>query len=122
MLFLNIPKNIFSVFFSETTTNEVIESLLKKNKIFTSARKFALYERFYEHGQTTKGTFSKFKCLFGYFNFFLIISFIVLMRRLGENEKPLVLALRWTKETEFVRKFLLQENETGDILVRYIFF
>ena len=44
------------------------------------------------------------------------------MRRLAENEKPLVLALRWSKETEFVRKFLLQENETGDILVRYFFF
>jgi len=40
------------------------------------------------------------------------------MRRIAENEKPLVLALRWSRENNCNKMFVLQENETGDILVR----
>jgi hypothetical protein len=40
------------------------------------------------------------------------------MRRIAENERPLVLALRWSKEKNCNKMFVLQENETGDILVR----
>lgn len=43
-------------FDSDTTVHEVISSLLKKFKIVDDPRKFALYERFTEHGETTKGT------------------------------------------------------------------
>ncbi|KAJ9582961.1 hypothetical protein L9F63_022687, partial [Diploptera punctata] len=79
---------------SETTTHEVIRALLKKFKVVDNPQKFALYERYYEQGETAK----------------------VKMRRIAENEKPLVLALRWSRETNCNKMFVLQENETGDIL------
>jgi Ras association domain-containing protein 1 len=41
--------------FSETTTHEVIKALLKKFKVVDNPRKFALYERVYEQGETRKG-------------------------------------------------------------------
>lgn len=41
----------------------------------------------------------------------------VKMRRIAENEKPLVLALTWNREKNCNKMFVLQENETGDILV-----
>lgn len=41
----------------------------------------------------------------------------VKMRRIAENEKPLVLALTWNREKDCNKMFVLQENETGDILV-----
>jgi hypothetical protein len=40
---------------SETTTHEVIKALLKKFKVVDNPRKFALYERHYEQGETAKG-------------------------------------------------------------------
>ncbi|XP_021916433.1 ras association domain-containing protein 1-like isoform X2 [Zootermopsis nevadensis] len=79
---------------SETTTHEVIKALLKKFKVVDNPRKFALYERHYEQGETAK----------------------VKMRRIAESEKPLVLALRWSREENCNKMFVLQENETGDIL------
>jgi hypothetical protein len=79
---------------SETTTHEVIKALLKKFKVVDNPQKFALYERYCEQGETTK----------------------VKMRRIAENEKPLVLALRWSRENNCNKMFVLQENETGDIL------
>ncbi|XP_069693749.1 ras association domain-containing protein 1-like isoform X2 [Periplaneta americana] len=79
---------------SETTTHEVIKALLKKFKVVDNPRKFALYERYYEQGETAK----------------------VKMRRIAEGEKPLVLALRWSREKNCSKMFVLQENETGDIL------
>jgi hypothetical protein len=41
----------------------------------------------------------------------------VKMRRIAESEKPLVLALTWSREKNCNKMFVLQENETGDILV-----
>ena len=41
--------------FSETTTHEVIKALLKKFKVVDNPQKFALYERYCEQGETTKG-------------------------------------------------------------------
>lgn len=79
---------------SETTTHEVIKALLKKFKVVDNPRKFALYERFQEPGET-----AKFK-----------------MRRIADSEKPLVLALRWSREKNCRKMFVLQENDTGDIL------
>ncbi|XP_023712432.1 ras association domain-containing protein 1 isoform X2 [Cryptotermes secundus] len=79
---------------SETTTHEVVKALLKKFKVVDNPRKFALYERYYEQGETRK----------------------VKMRRIAENEKPLVLALTWNREKDCNKMFVLQENETGDIL------
>jgi hypothetical protein len=49
-------------------------------------------------------------------NMFPLLS--VKMRRIAETEKPLVLALRWSRENNCNKIFVLQENETGDILVR----
>jgi hypothetical protein len=40
---------------STTSALEVIVSLLKKFKVVDNPRKFALYERFYENGETAKG-------------------------------------------------------------------
>ncbi|XP_071442675.1 ras association domain-containing protein 1-like [Hetaerina americana] len=79
---------------SETTTHEVVVALLKKFKVVDNPRKFALYERFYEDGDVNKAK----------------------MRRIAENEKPLILALKWHQLTDCNKMFALQENETEDIL------
>ncbi|XP_037070017.1 ras association domain-containing protein 1-like [Pollicipes pollicipes] len=79
---------------NDTTVHEVISSLLKKFKIVDDPRKFALYERFTEQGESTK----------------------VKMRRLADSERPLELALTWSHNGVVNKKFVLQENDTGDIL------
>ncbi|XP_046407278.1 ras association domain-containing protein 1-like isoform X2 [Ischnura elegans] len=78
---------------SETTTHEVVVALLKKFKVVDNPRKFALYERYYEDGDANKAK----------------------MRRIAESEKPLMLALKW-HQTDCSKMFVLQENETEDIL------
>ncbi|KAF0310401.1 Ras association domain-containing protein 1 [Amphibalanus amphitrite] len=79
---------------NDTTVHEVISSLLKKFKIVDDPRKFALYERLTEQGESTK----------------------VKMRRLADSERPLELALSWSHHGVVNKKFVLQENDTGDIL------
>lgn len=51
----DVPNWFFFIFLSDTTTHEVIKGLLKKFKVVDNPRKFALYERHYEHGETAKG-------------------------------------------------------------------
>lgn len=41
--------------FSDTTTNEVIVIILNKFRVVDNPRKFALYERYLESGETVKG-------------------------------------------------------------------
>lgn len=49
------PDGSLMFVFSTTSALEVIVSLLKKFKVVDNPRKFALYERFYENGETAKG-------------------------------------------------------------------
>ena len=37
------------------------------------------------------------------------------LRRLNEEEKPLMLALLWMKDPDCTKKFVLQENDPGEI-------
>ncbi|KAG1685689.1 Ras association domain-containing protein 1 [Nymphon striatum] len=78
---------------SATTTQEVIISLLKKFKVVDNPLKFALYESFIDP-ETDQ----------------------IKMRRLPDHEQPLLMALKWGTEGIENRSFVLQENETGDIL------
>ena len=38
------------------------------------------------------------------------------LRRLNEDEKPLMLAVLWMKDPDDTKKFVLQENDPGEIL------
>ncbi|XP_046853450.1 ras association domain-containing protein 1-like isoform X2 [Xenia sp. Carnegie-2017] len=75
---------------SETTAAQVIVDLLKKYKISDHPRKFALYERYQDDDNVT-------------------------LRRITDNERPLVLRLIWGG-ADRSHSFVLQENETGDIM------
>merc|ERR1712113_322442 len=37
------------------------------------------------------------------------------LRRLNEEERPLMLALLWMKDSDCTKKFVLQENDPGEI-------
>ncbi len=39
------------------------------------------------------------------------------MRRLPEDERPLPLCLSWSSEGLDAKRFVLQENDTGEIIV-----
>ena len=51
-----------------------------------------------------------------YIKSFLMIFLSVILRRMSDFEKPLVLRLLWGG-ADIKHKFSLQENETGDIVV-----
>ncbi|CDW53157.1 RA and C1 1 domain containing protein [Trichuris trichiura] len=74
---------------SDTTTHEMIVSLLKKFHIADNPRKFALYERDLDAGST-------------------------LQSKVPDDVCPLQITLLWGAETN--KRFVLQENETGDIM------
>lgn len=76
---------------SETTVHQVIVALLKKFKVADNPRKFALFECYQEEDDH------------------------VILRRMSDFEKPLVLRLLWGG-ADIRHKFSLQENETGDIV------
>ncbi|XP_031549895.1 ras association domain-containing protein 5-like isoform X3 [Actinia tenebrosa] len=76
---------------SDTTVQEVIEALLKKYKIADNPRKFALFESYQEQDNH------------------------VILRRMSDVEKPLMLRLLWGG-ADIKHSFSLQENETGDIV------
>nr|XP_053653764.1 ras association domain-containing protein 1 homolog isoform X1 [Cherax quadricarinatus] len=78
---------------SNTTTREVIIALLRKFKVVDNPQKFALYERTYDTAQSVKAK----------------------LRRLGDNECPLVLALNWSAGGLTNKRLVLQENDTADI-------
>lgn len=76
---------------SETTVHEVIVALLKKFKVADNPRKFALFECYQEEDNH------------------------MILRRMSDLEKPLVLRLLWGG-ADLRHTFSLQENETGDII------
>ncbi|CAG0881207.1 unnamed protein product [Darwinula stevensoni] len=80
---------------SEMTAQEVITALLKKFKVVDDPRKFALYERQVQPG---------------------LESSKVRMKRLNDDEKPLKLGLDWLANGATNKQFILQENDTGEIL------
>ncbi|GFU64971.1 ras association domain-containing protein 1 [Trichonephila clavipes] len=75
---------------SEFSAREVINALLKKFKVADNSHKFALYERTYQKGSNQAK-----------------------LRRIQDQEIPLVLALLDCDED---KHFVLQENETEDII------
>ncbi|XP_071961135.1 ras association domain-containing protein 1-like isoform X2 [Antedon mediterranea] len=87
-----LPKNTVKALHitSETTAQEVIMLLLNKFKVIDNPQKFALFEKIDENGKS-------------------------LIRRLGDQECPLFLCLSWGGDNG-MKRFLLQENETGQIL------
>jgi Ras association domain-containing protein 1 len=89
-----LPKDTTKVIHirSDTTAQEVIKALLHKFKITDNPRKFAVYEKIMEPGKK------------------------VIKRRLADDEKPLPLCLSWTADGLETRRFILQENETGEVM------
>ncbi|XP_072026476.1 ras association domain-containing protein 1-like isoform X2 [Amphiura filiformis] len=74
---------------SETTTQQLVLALLERLEIIDNPRKFALFE-LTETGQE------------------------VLVRRITEEERPLILCLSWGASNK-VKRFELRENESGSI-------
>ncbi|KAH9487794.1 hypothetical protein Btru_068354 [Bulinus truncatus] len=78
---------------SETTTKEVVSTLLKKFHIIDHPRKFAMYEQ--EFSDRNK---------------------LVRLRRLTDKDFPLRAMLTWDPERIKNYRMVLQENETGEIV------
>ncbi|GFS23220.1 Ras and EF-hand domain-containing protein-like [Elysia marginata] len=78
---------------SDTTTKEVITSLLKKFHILDHPRKFAMYDQ--EFNDKNK---------------------LVRLRRLNDKDFPLRAILDWDPERIRNYRLVLQENETGEIV------
>lgn len=76
---------------SESTSLEVIKSMLKKFKVVDNPQKFALYQCFPDPDNEGK----------------------TLLKRIGDQDKPLRIALDWLDSDD--KKFVLQENDTADI-------
>lgn len=76
---------------SESTSLEVIRSMLKKFKVVDNPQKFALYQCFPDPDKEGK----------------------TLLKRIGDQDRPLRIALDWLDSDD--KKFVLQENDTGDI-------
>jgi len=92
---------------SQTTTQDVIRVLLKKFRVADNPHKYALYER---QDEMKRDSFPRSKSLSR-----------LKMRRLQEDDKPLVLSVLWglgEKEDSSPApgtKFVLQENDPGEI-------
>jgi len=87
---------------SQTTTQDVVRVLLKKFRVADSPHKYALYERNLD--DIRRDSFPKSKSLSR-----------LKLRRLHEDEKPLMLAVLWMKDPDNNKKFVLQENDPGEI-------
>merc|ERR1719334_144675 len=81
---------------SETTVKEVVEALLNKYAVTDHPKKFALFEKTLHISDDGKHAVSS--------------------RRLHDFECPLLIFLCWGGGMLDQRKFVLQENETGEIL------
>uniref|UniRef100_A0A1I7ZBE5 Ras association domain-containing protein 1 n=1 Tax=Steinernema glaseri TaxID=37863 RepID=A0A1I7ZBE5_9BILA len=81
---------------SSMTAREMIVTLLRKFKVADNPRKFALYQQIVEPDVSTKTLRKK-------------------MTRIVDHDFPLKLAVLW-KCQNIEANFLLQENDTGDIL------
>lgn len=84
---------------SESTSLEVIRSMLKKFKVVDNPQKFALY-KCYPKGENSNEPMSS------------TVNGNVL-KRIADNDNPLRIALDWLDSDE--KKFVLQENDTADI-------
>jgi len=87
---------------SQTTTQDVVRVLLKKFRVADSPHKYALYERNLD--DIRRDSFPKSKSLSR-----------LKLRRLNEDEKPLMLAVLWMRDPDSNKKFVLQENDPGEI-------
>jgi len=87
---------------SQTTTQDVVRVLLKKFRVADNPHKYALYER--NMDDTRKDSLPKSKSLSR-----------LKLRRLNEDEKPLLLAILWMKDSDKNTKFVMQENDPGEI-------
>eukprot|EP00096_Caligus_rogercresseyi_P009158 TRINITY_DN3055_c3_g2_i1.p1 TRINITY_DN3055_c3_g2~~TRINITY_DN3055_c3_g2_i1.p1 ORF type:complete len:463 (-),score=196.72 TRINITY_DN3055_c3_g2_i1:679-2067(-) len=85
---------------SEASSRDVIRFLLAKFRIADNPHKYALYERYAPSSQKGPSrTLGR-----------------IQMRRIAEDEIPLLLALRWAaKDLQEVRSLVLQENDPGEI-------
>jgi len=86
---------------SHTTTQDVIKSLLSKFRVADNPHKYALYER---NDEIRKDSLPRSKSLSR-----------LKMRRMNEDERPLVLSILWAQNNEFNKKIVLQENDPGEI-------
>merc|ERR1719483_1071739 len=92
---------------SQTTTQDVIRVLLKKFRVADNPHKYALYER---QDEMKRDSFPRSKSLSR-----------LKMRRLQEDDKPLVLSVLWGSGEKVDSsptpgtKFVLQENDPGEI-------
>ncbi|KFD49447.1 hypothetical protein M514_09714 [Trichuris suis] len=93
---------------SDTTTHEMIVSLLNKFHIADNPRKFALYERDLNAGSTLQSKYTSGG------NKSSILFVLAKLRRVPDDVCPLQITLLWGAETN--KRFVLQENETGDIV------
>ncbi|XP_022082495.1 ras association domain-containing protein 1-like [Acanthaster planci] len=86
-----LPKNTYEdiQIASESTAIQVIQGVLSHIEVIDNCRKFALFERSDENGE-------------------------VLMRKLADEEKPLLLRLLWGGDST-TKRYELRENETGQI-------
>ncbi|XP_038060922.1 ras association domain-containing protein 1-like [Patiria miniata] len=86
-----LPKNTYEdiQIASESTAIQVIQGVLSHIQVIDNCRKFALFERSEENGE-------------------------VLMRKLADEDKPLLLRLLWGGDNA-TKRYELRENETGQI-------
>lgn len=80
---------------SESTSLEVIKSMLKKFKVVDNPQKFALYQCYPDPDGESGNNNNQ------------------LLKRIGDHDKPLRIALDWLDSDE--KKFVLQENDAMDI-------
>ncbi|XP_013411887.1 ras association domain-containing protein 1-like isoform X4 [Lingula anatina] len=92
-----LPRDTVKALFvnSATTVRQVIDVLLRKFKITDNPRKFALYEQSYNDENKENP---------------------VKLRKLTDNEHPLMVCLDWPSARMEHRKFVLQENDMQEIL------
>lgn len=98
---------------------DVVRVLLKKFRVADNPHKYALYER--NMDDTRKDRFlinNNFNRFFELFSLSLPKSKSLSrlkLRRLNEDEKPLLLAILWMKDSDKNTKFVMQENDPGEI-------
>uniref|UniRef100_A0A915JLI8 Ras association domain-containing protein 1 n=1 Tax=Romanomermis culicivorax TaxID=13658 RepID=A0A915JLI8_ROMCU len=92
-----LPRNTVKILHidCETTTRRLIAALLNKFKVADNPLKFALYERDTLPGETLKSR----------------------LRRIPDDAHPLRILLHWGSNKN--KSFVLQENDTGDIIWEY---
>ncbi|KAF6019962.1 hypothetical protein EB796_021704 [Bugula neritina] len=77
---------------SSNTAIEVVSILLNKFKITDNPKSFALFEQTIQNDKEVK------------------------LRKVGDQERPLLNYLRWSTECDESKRFVLKENDAGDIM------